>query len=101
MRNNPLTRQAWFAALAAAAGIGIEQAQRLPQISALYTWQRSESAGQTGAQVAWITRWGPSITLSYLLLDFGASANQVRAAEFTTLAAALSQNRVLQNVVFQ
>jgi len=101
LRNNPLTRQAWFGALAAAAGIGIEQAQRLPQISANYNWQRGESAGQTGNQVNWITRWGPSITLSYLLLDFGASASQVRAAEFTTLAAALSQNRVLQNVVFQ
>jgi outer membrane protein TolC len=101
LRNNPQTRQAWFAALAAAAGIGIEQAQRLPQLSANYIWQRSESAGQTGTQINWISRWGPSITLTYLLLDFGASANQVRAAEFATLAAALSQNRVLQSVVFQ
>jgi len=101
LRNNPRTRQAWYAARAAAAGIGIERADDLPQISANVSAQRSETGGQSGNQVEWLTRYGPAVTLSYLLFDFGAGDSRVRAAEYQALAAALSQNRVLQDVVFR
>src|SRR5919199_906838 len=37
LRNNPRARQAWFAARAAAAGVGVEQADRLPQIAGLFS----------------------------------------------------------------
>lgn len=101
LQNNPRTRQAWHAARAAAAGIGIERADDLPQISADVTWQRGESGSQGGTQNPWRTRYGPSVTLSYLLFDFGAGDSRVTAAEYQALAAALSQNRVLQDVVLQ
>ncbi len=101
LQNNPRTRLAWFGARAAAAGIGIEEAGLLPQITGTVSLQRSEQGGQAGNQIAWLTRYGPSITLSYLLYDFGVQANQVKAAEYVALAAALAQNRVLQDVVFQ
>ena len=101
LRNNPRTRQAWFAARAAAAGIGIERADDLPQITVDGTWQRSETGSQTGNQNPWLTRYGPAVTLTYLLFDFGAGDSRVRAAEYQALAAALTQNRVLQEVVFQ
>jgi outer membrane protein TolC len=101
LRNNPRTRQAWYAARAAAAGVGIERADDLPQITVDALWQRSESGSQTGNQNPWLTRYGPAITLTYLLYDFGAGDSRVRAAEYQALAAALTQNRVLQEVVFQ
>jgi outer membrane protein len=101
LQNNPRTRQAWFAARAAAAGVGIERADELPQISASAILQRSESSGQQGNQIPWLTRYGPALTLSYLLYDFGARDSQIKAAEYQALAAALAQNRVLQDVVFQ
>ena len=101
LQNNPRTRQAWFAARAAAAGVGIERADYLPQISAGAILQRSESSGQSGNQIPWLTRYSPALTLSYLLYDFGARDSQVKAAEYTALAASLAQNRVLQDVVFQ
>lgn len=101
LQNNPRTREAWFAARAAAAAIGIERSDDLPQISASISWQRSESGGQTGNQNPWITRYGPAVTLSYLLFDFGAGDSRVQAAEYQALAASLAQNRVLQDVVFQ
>ena len=101
LQNNPRTRQAWYAARAQAAGIGIEKADDLPQISADLSWQRSESGSQTGNQNPWLTRYGPAVTLTYLLYDFGVGDNRVLAAEYQALAAALSQNRVLQDVVFQ
>lgn len=101
LQNNPRTRQAWHGARAAAAGIGIEHADDLPQITADVTWQRNETGSQTGNQNPWLTRYGPSITLTYLLFDFGAGDSRVKAAEYLALAAALSRNRVLQDVVFQ
>jgi len=101
LQNNPRTRQVWFAARAAAAGVGIERANDLPQITADIVGQRSETGGQTGNQNPWLTRYGPAVTLTYLLFDFGAGDSRVRAAEYQALAAVLTQNRVLQDVVFQ
>ena len=101
LRNNPRTRQAWYAARAAAAGVGIERADDLPQITVDGVWQRSETGSQTGNQNPWLTRYGPAVTLTYLLFDFGAGDSRVQAAEYQALAAALTQNRVLQEVVFQ
>lgn len=101
LQNNPRTRQAWFAARAAAAGIGIERANDLPQVTADIVGQRSETGSQTGNQNPWLTRYGPAVTLTYLLFDFGAVDSRVRAAEYQALAAVLTQNRVLQDVVFQ
>ena len=100
LQNNPRTRQAWYAARAAAAGIGIEQAEDLPQITGSVVLQRSESGGQSGNQVPWLTRYGPAVSLSWVLFDFGVGDSKVKAAEFLALAAALTQNRVLQDVVF-
>lgn len=101
LRNNPKTREAWYSARAAAAAIGIQRSDDLPQISASISWQRSESGGQTGNQNPWLTRYGPTVSLSYLLFDFGAGDSRVEAAEYQALAAALTQNRVLHDVVFQ
>ncbi len=101
LQNNPRSREAWFAARAAAAAVGIEKSDDLPQISASLSAQRSESGGQTGNQNPWLTRYGPAVTLSYVLFDFGAGDSRVEAAEYQALAAALTQNRALQDVVFQ
>jgi len=101
LRNNPATRQAWLVARAAAAGVGIEEAARLPEVSGLFGLTRSEQVSASGTSVPWQTRYGPSVSLSYLLFDFGARAGRVEAAEYDLLAANLSHNRVLQDVVFQ
>lgn len=100
LRNNPKTRQAWYAARAAAAGVGMEQADLLPQITANYNLTRVQPiSATTGVVSPWQTRYGPSVSLSYVLFDFGVRSSQVQAAEYRLLAANLSQNRVLQDVV--
>jgi outer membrane protein len=101
LRNNPRARQAWHAARAAAAGVGIEQADYLPQLSGLFGVTRVRPiSGTTGVASPPQTRFGPSLSLSYILFDF-ARTDQVRAAEYRLLAANLNQNRVLQDIVFQ
>lgn len=100
LRNNPRTRQSWLAARAAAAGVGIEKADLLPQLTASYAMTRTQQVTNQGAIVPWQTRYGPSISLSYLLYDFGVRGFQIESSEYRLLAANLAHNRVLQDVVF-
>ena len=100
LRNNPRTRQSWLAARAAAAGVGIEKADLLPQLTASYAVTRTQQVTNQGAIVPWQTRYGPSISLSYLLYDFGVRGFQIESSEYRLLAANLAHNRVLQDVVF-
>lgn len=101
LRNNPRARQAWFAARAAAAGVGLEQADLLPQITGLVAGSRTRPvSATTGAASDPQNRYGPSVTLSYILFDF-ARGDVIEAAEYRLLAANLNQNRVLQDIIFQ
>jgi hypothetical protein len=100
-RNNPKTRQTWLSARAAAAGVGVEQADLLPQISALYAGSRSQQVTSAGAIVAPQKRYGPTYSLSYLLYDFGVRDQQIAATEYRLLAMNLAHNRALQDVLFQ
>jgi TolC family type I secretion outer membrane protein len=98
LRNNPRTREAWLAARAAAAGVGVEEAAWLPEISAQYSRIQSKQVSSGGTATPRQTRYGPTVSLSYLLLDFGSRSNRIEAAEYTRLAANLTHNRVLQDV---
>ena len=102
LRNNPRARQAWFAARAAAANVGFVQGDDLPQITASVGFNRAHPvSGTTGLISPWINRYGPAISLSYVLFDFGLGDDQSEAAEYRLLAANLAHNRVLQDVIFQ
>lgn len=102
LRNNPRARQAWYAARAAAAGVGIELADDLPTITGGIGLSRVRPvSGTSGVESPWQTRFGPSVSFSYVLYDFGVGDDQVRAAEYRLLAANLNQNRVLQDIIFQ
>ena len=101
LRNNPRTRQSWLAARAAAAGVGIERADQLPTITGNYNVTRTQQVNaNSGVVVPWQTRFGPSITFSYLLFDFGVRDYQIETTEYRLLAANLSHNRALQDVIF-
>ena len=96
---NPRTRQAWLAARAEAAAVGIEDADDWPTITSLYTYRIGRLISATsGAPVPVQTFYGPSVSLSYTLFDFGQGAAASDAANFRLLAANLTQNRTLQEV---
>lgn len=107
--NNPRTRETWAAARADAAALGIAEAAFFPTIDGLISATRTRSSNNSnnttntssnsssGSQ----TRISPGISLSYVLFDFGARAASADAARYALLAANLSQNRALQDVVLQ
>lgn len=100
LANHPRARQAWAAARAQAADLGVFQADYLPQVDGTLSVARSQSSlSNSGIAVPAQTRYGPNISLTYVLFDFGVRANQVEAARYRLLAANLIQNRVLQDIV--
>ena len=102
LRLNARTRQVWLQARAEAATLGIERADEWPQINALLSHNLGRSvSATTGTPSPVQTRYGPNVSLSYVLFDFGQRAADVEAANYRLLAANLAQNRVLQEVAFQ
>ncbi len=101
LRNSPAAREAWAAARAEAAAIGIAQADFFPQLDALINLNHGRSVSNAGVLSQTQTRYGPSLSLSYVLFDFGSRSAAVERARFNALAASLTQNRVLQNTVLE
>jgi outer membrane protein len=91
-----------LSARAEAAALGIENADDWPTITALYSHRVGRTiSGTTGNPVPVQTIYGPSISLSYMLFDFGQGEAASEAANFRLLAANLAQNRTLQEVATQ
>ena len=103
LRNNPRTRQSWYAARAAAANLGVVLGDDLPTITGSYSVARTRPISGTNPvnNVLWLNRWGPQISFNYVIYDFGGGDAKVDAAEYRLLAANLAQNRTLQEVIFQ
>ena len=102
LRNNPRTRQAWYTARATAAAVGVTRGDDLPDITGGYTFNRSRPVSATsGLAAPWLNRYGPSISFSYVLFDFGAKDDRREAAEYRLLNANLAHNRTLQDLIFQ
>ena len=101
LRNNPTTRLAWANARAAAAAYGAERGEWLPTVDAEVAAARLQTAasqGRTAVEQSVIT---PSITLNYLLFDFGGRSGRVAGARHRLLAASFSHNAAIQDVVLQ
>lgn len=104
LRNNPSTREAWEAAHAQAAAVGIASAAYYPTINAAVPLTRGKTSINSSAGVIsgnTQTRLSPNISLGYVLFDFGARAAAKEAASYNLLAANLMQNRALQAVVLR
>ena len=91
LRNNPQTRIAWLNARAAEAGIGSAQSSFYPQVDLDGNITRTNTG----------TTFGPSLTLNYLLFDFGGRAAEVEQARQTLIAADFLHNQAIQDVILR
>ncbi len=101
LRNNPATREVWQAANAQAAALGMAEAEYYPMLDLNVALARSKSSSGSTTSTAAQTRLSPSVSLSYVLFDFGARAANKQSASYSLLAANLNQNRTLQAVVLR
>jgi outer membrane protein len=101
LRNNPATRASWSQARASADLLGSARGQYYPSINGAATLSRIQSPATGTRPAGTRTEYGPSVTLNYLLADFGGRSGSIERARQTLFAASLSHNATLQNTVLQ
>ena len=99
LRNNPVTRASYLAALSAAAQLGSKRAPYYPTVSASASFNRTNQLSPDPSLKATLDTYGPGVTLGYLLLDLGGRAANVDDARFGLIAADWSHNATIQNVI--
>jgi outer membrane protein len=99
LRNNTATSAAWADARAAAATYGAAKGQYYPTIGLAGTAQAIKRIASGGVGAAKQQSFGPSVNVSWLLLDFGGRSGSVGEARAALLAADWTHNATLQSVV--
>jgi TolC family type I secretion outer membrane protein len=100
LANNTTTRQAWLSARAAQASLGSSESAYLPEIDVNGNLSYSRTPSQSG-NTSSQTVLAPSISLNYLLFDFGGREAQVEEARQTLIAADYLHNQAIQDVVLR
>lgn len=101
LKNNPDTRAAWFAARAAEAALGSERSAYFPEVDLNASFTRTRNAAQGGRSITLSNSFGPSLTINYLLFDFGGRAATIEEARQTLIATSFAQNQTIQNVILR
>lgn len=101
LRRNPKTRLAWAAIRSSEAGVELARAGYWPRIDATLSAQRNRPLNFSGQPANTQTRYGASVSLSYLLWDFGARSGTLDQAKFELASAHLSQDQTVQDVILQ
>lgn len=96
---NPQTRETWAAARAQAARLGASESAYLPTINLTMNASRSRISSSGGFQIPAQNRLSPSLSLDYLLFDFGGRSAAVANARETLYAADWTHNATLQSVL--
>jgi outer membrane protein TolC len=99
LQNNPATRYSWASAVAAADDYGASRGELLPTITAGVSASDALPLGNGAVVARQRTQFGPSATLSYLVLDFGARSGRIDVARRTALATSLTHNVTIQNTI--
>jgi outer membrane protein len=99
--SNPTTRLAWASAHRAASVYGSERGAWLPSIDGDVSAARLKTAASQGRSAVEQSVFTPSVTLNYLLLDFGGRSGRVAGARNRLLSASFQHNAAIQDVVLQ
>lgn len=99
--NNPQTQIAWINTKLAAAQLGVSRGAWLPTLDLSATAQRTYSnPNPLGGPPNTVGDTDVSLSLQYLLFDFGGRNAQVESDKQALIAADLSQDATIQGVLF-
>ncbi|HET8634196.1 MAG TPA: TolC family protein [Gemmatimonadales bacterium] len=101
LQNNTATRQSWAQARAAAATYGSARGEWLPTLDADVNASRLKTTASQGRTAVKQSVFAPSLSLSWLLLDFGGRNGRVGSAREQLVSADFTHNAVLQSAVLQ
>jgi outer membrane protein TolC len=97
LRNSPLTRASWREAQAAADRLGASRGLLYPDINGAVTTGLSRST--TANNSAERTQLSPTVSLNYLLFDFGGRSGAIESARASAYAAGFAHNAAVQSAV--
>ena len=99
--NNPQTQAAWINTKIAAAQLGISRGAWLPSVNLSANEQRTHSnPNPQGGPPATNSETNVSLSLQYLLFNFGGRNAQVESDKQALISADLSQDAEIQSVLF-
>jgi outer membrane protein len=101
LSNNPSTKIAWAQVRSSDAGVELARAGYWPQITLAYDYEREREPTGNGALTAPEKLYGPSVDLSWLLLDFGTRSGNIDAAKFNRTAQELDANQTMQDLILE
>lgn len=96
LSNNPLTRTTWLDARASEANLGSVRAAYLPTVALGASLARTQTTLGTAT-----TLTAPTLSLDYLLFDFGGRNAATEAARQTLIAADYTHNQAIQDVILR
>jgi outer membrane protein len=99
LRERAESRAAWLGIQAEAARLDAATAANWPTLTGQFSFTRSQALSSSGASVPVRHRYGPSLSLVYVLFDFGARAASIDAQRYQLIASLLNNNRTLQDTV--
>ena len=99
LRERSESRAAWLGIQAEAARLDAATAANWPTLTGQLAFSESRSLSSSGVSNPTLHRYGPSLSLAYVLYDFGARAASIDALRYQLIASLLNNNRVLQDVV--
>lgn len=99
LRERAESRAAWLGIQAEAARLDVATAANWPTLTGQVNFTRSRALSSSGSPVPTLHRYGPSLSLAYVLFDFGARAASIDAQRYQLIASLLNNNRTLQNTI--
>lgn len=99
LRNNPSTKQAWARTRVEEAKKKQEESKFYPDVTVGGKATREKTVANIEMADANNTKYGPSLKVTYLLLDFGGRAASVEEMSESLVAANYQLNRTIQDVV--
>lgn len=95
------SRATWLSIQAEAARLDAATALTWPTLSGQFNFTRSQALASTGASVPVLNRYGPSLSLGWVLYDFGARAAGIEAQRYQLIASLLNNNRQIQDIIVE
>jgi len=99
LRESPVTRESWAQARAAADVYGATRGSLFPTLTGNVAASRTRTLAAPGRPAGERTQYGPSLDLSYLVLDLGGRSGSIDVARQTAIAADLAHNAAVEATI--
>jgi outer membrane protein len=99
LRERPASRAAWLGIQAEAARLDAASAANWPTLTGQLSFIQSRALSSSGTVAPTLNRYGPSLSLAYVLYDFGVRAASIDVQRYQLIASLLNSNRTLQDAI--